>query len=72
MIGRLEKEVDVLDRHLNFLKTGIANERIGIIKMSDELGYPHHKVLLDPSSFSFSRDKTKLSGRSPREVRNGD
>ena len=44
MIGKLEKEVDMLERHMNVLKTVIANEPIGIVKMSTELGYPHHKV----------------------------
>lgn len=44
MIDSLEEEVDVLDRHLHVLKTVIANEPIGIEKMSNELGYPHHKV----------------------------
>jgi predicted transcriptional regulator len=44
MIDRLEEEVDVLDRHLQVLKTVIANEPIGIVKLSRELGYQHHKV----------------------------
>lgn len=44
MIDKLDKEVDVLDRHMNVLKTVIANEPIGIVKISTELGYPHHKV----------------------------
>jgi predicted transcriptional regulator len=44
MIGKLEKEVDMLERHMNVLKTVIANEPIGIVKTSTELGYPHHKV----------------------------
>lgn len=34
----------MLDRHLHILKTVIANEPIGIAKMSTKLGYPHHKV----------------------------
>lgn len=44
MIGRLEKEIDVLGRHLQVLKTVVANEPIGIVKTANELGYPHHKV----------------------------
>lgn len=44
MIGRLEKEVDVLDRHLQVFTTVIANEPIGIVKTAQELEYPHHKV----------------------------
>lgn len=61
MIDRLEKEVDMLERHLEVLKMVIENEPIGIVKMSNETGYPHHKVryslrvleeenLIEPSS----------------------
>lgn len=44
MIDGLEEEVDMLSRHLQVLKTVITNEPIGIVKISNELGYPHHKV----------------------------
>ena len=44
MISKLEKEVDVLGRHLQVLNTIVANEPIGIVKTANELGYPHHKV----------------------------
>jgi predicted transcriptional regulator len=44
MIESLEEEVAVLDRHIEVLKTVIANEPIGIVRISRELGYPHHKV----------------------------
>jgi predicted transcriptional regulator len=61
MIDRLEKEVDMLERHLQVLKMVIESEPIGIVKMSNETGYPHHKVryslrvleeenLIEPSS----------------------
>ena len=61
MIDRLEKEVDMLERHLQVLRMVINNEPIGIVKMSNETGYPHHKVryslrvleeenLIEPSS----------------------
>ncbi|MFT4944349.1 MAG: putative transcriptional regulator [Halovenus sp.] len=61
MIDRLEKEVDMLERHLQVLQMVIKNEPIGIVKMSNETGYPHHKVryslrvleeenLIEPSS----------------------
>jgi len=61
MIDRLEKEVDMLERHLQVLQMVIESEPIGIVKMSDETGYPHHKVryslrvleeenLIEPSS----------------------
>ncbi len=61
MIDRLEKEVDMLERHLEVLKMVISSEPIGIVKMSNETGHPHHKVryslrvleeedLIEPSS----------------------
>ena len=70
MIDRLEKEVDMLERHLQVLRMVIANEPIGIVKMSNETGYPHHKVryslrvleeenLIEPSSqVAISTDDT--------------
>ncbi|MFP4174595.1 MAG: hypothetical protein ACLFSW_02295 [Halobacteriales archaeon] len=61
MIDRLEKEVDMLERHLTVLRMVDENEPIGIVKMSNETGYPHHKIryslrvleeedLIEPSS----------------------
>jgi predicted transcriptional regulator len=61
MIDRLEKESEMLERHLQVLRMVIGNEPIGIVKMSSETGYPHHKVryslrvleeenLIEPSS----------------------
>ena len=51
----------MLERHLQVLRMVIKNEPIGIVKMSNETGYPHHKVryslrvleeedLIEPSS----------------------
>lgn len=51
----------MLERHLLVLNMVINNEPIGIVKMSNETGYPHHKVryslrvleeenLIEPSS----------------------
>lgn len=40
----MEEEVDILDRHLQVLKTVIANEPIGIVKTAEKLEYPHQKV----------------------------
>ena len=34
----------MLERHLQVLQMVIENEPIGIVKMSNETGYPHHKV----------------------------
>ena len=44
MIDRLEKEVDMLERHLTVLEMVKEDEPIGIVKMSNETGYPHHKI----------------------------
>ena len=51
----------MLDRHPQVLKLVTESEPIGIVKMSNETGYPHHKVryslrvleeenLIEPSS----------------------
>lgn len=51
----------MLERHLQVLQMVIQSEPIGIVKMSNETGYPHHKVryslrvlqeenLIEPSS----------------------
>ena len=51
----------MLERHLQVCQMVIENEPIGIVKMSNETGYPHHKVryslrvleeenLIEPSS----------------------
>jgi predicted transcriptional regulator len=44
MIDQVEKEVNLLYRHLNVLNTVCADEPIGIVRTSEELRYPHHKV----------------------------
>ena len=59
----------MLERHLQVLRMVIENEPIGIVKMSNETGYPHHKVryslrvleeenLIEPSSRAPSRRRT--------------
>jgi len=44
VIDRLEQEVDMLERHLEVLRMVLENEPIGILKMSNETGHPHHKI----------------------------
>lgn len=44
MIDRLEDEVDMLMRHLEVLEMVLEDGPIGIVKMSNETGHPHHKV----------------------------
>ena len=44
MIDQLEQEVDMIERHLDVLRMVLENEPIGILKMSNETGHPHHKI----------------------------
>lgn len=44
MIDRIEKEVEIIKRHLDILTRVIENEPIGIVKLSNESGYDRHKV----------------------------
>lgn len=61
MIEQLERELELLERHLQILALVAAQQPIGIVNLSDETGYPHHKVryslrileeeeLIEPSS----------------------
>ena len=43
-MNRLEKEVDMLVRHLEVLEMVLESEPVGIVKMANETGYPHHKI----------------------------
>lgn len=44
MLERLEKEVDMLERHLDVLGLVVENEPIGIVRLSQKTGHPHHKI----------------------------
>jgi len=44
LIDQLEQEVDMIERHLDVLRMVLENEPIGILKMSNETGHPHHKI----------------------------
>ncbi|MEM2900044.1 MAG: hypothetical protein QXT63_04575 [Thermoplasmata archaeon] len=44
LTGKLESELELLQRHVNMLKTIKANQPIGIIRLSELLGQPQHKV----------------------------
>ncbi len=44
MIDKIIQEVDMLDRHLDVFQMVVDNEPIGIVKMSNELGYDHHEI----------------------------
>lgn len=71
LINKLELEMEMLERHLLILKYVIAQEPIGIMKLSEETGLPKHKVryslrvlehegLIGPSMHgAITTDKTK-------------
>lgn len=44
MIDSVEKEIEMVTRHLHIMRIVIADEPIGIVKISNKTGYPHHKV----------------------------
>lgn len=44
MINSLEEEVEIFERHLKVLKLVNRQEPIGIVKLSEETGYPDHKI----------------------------
>lgn len=44
MIDRVEKEVDMMERHLEVLAHVRENQPIGIVKLASRTGFPNHKV----------------------------
>lgn len=44
LTNRLESEVNLLERHVEMLKTIKNNQPIGIIRLAELLGHPQHKV----------------------------
>ena len=44
MAEKLEDEIELLARHIDMLKMVRANQPIGIIRLSEELGLEKHKV----------------------------
>lgn len=61
MIHDFESEIERLNRHLSILRRIIEKEPIGIVRLSNETGFAHHKVryslrllenenLIEPSS----------------------
>lgn len=44
MLGNLQEEVDLLNRHLEILDQVIDNEPIGIVRLSNNTGNAHHEV----------------------------
>ncbi|MFQ6012223.1 MAG: hypothetical protein ACE5LS_01050 [Thermoplasmata archaeon] len=44
LTDRVRQDLDLLRRHVNLLRAVEENQPIGIIRLSDLLGYPQHKV----------------------------
>ena len=44
LANNLESEVKLLQRHVMMLKAIVENQPIGIIRLSELLNYPQHKV----------------------------
>ena len=44
LTSKIETEIDLLQRHVAMLKAIMDNEPIGIIRLSEMLEYPQHKV----------------------------
>jgi len=44
MLQTIREEVDKTERHLEVLELVAEREPVGIVKLSDVAGYPHHKV----------------------------
>lgn len=44
LTSKIQAEIDLLQRHVIMLKAVMENQPIGIIRLSEMLGYPQHKV----------------------------
>ena len=44
LASKVEQEVKLLQRHVTMLKAIVENQPIGIIRLSEMLNYPQHKV----------------------------
>lgn len=44
MFEELNKEAEMLERHLQVLQIVLREDPIGIVRIADETGYPHHKI----------------------------
>ena len=44
LTSKLEDEVSLMQRHVNMMKAIMENQPIGIIRLSELLNYPQHKV----------------------------
>lgn len=44
LTDKIEEEFDLLERHIKMLGVIMEDEPIGIIRLSEKTGFPHHKV----------------------------
>lgn len=44
LASKVESEVQLLQRHVTMLKAIVENQPIGIIRLSEMMNYPQHKV----------------------------
>jgi predicted transcriptional regulator len=44
LMGSIDDELDLLERHIRMLKTLRENEPMGIIRLSEQLKIPQHKI----------------------------
>jgi len=80
LLGQIESELDLLDRHVNLLTIILEKQPIGIIRLSELTHTPHHKVryslrilekegLIDPSpTGAMATQKAKTFIGELREV----
>ncbi|MDD1706081.1 MAG: hypothetical protein LUQ12_03460 [Methanoregulaceae archaeon] len=44
MIEKVKSEIELMQRHIEVLRTVVAHEPIGIMKLSEELDLPFHRI----------------------------
>jgi predicted transcriptional regulator len=44
MLEKLKSEIELMTRHLAVIQAVVAHQPIGIMKLSDVLGLPYHRV----------------------------
>jgi len=44
MLGKIKGEVGLLERHLSVMRVVARNGPIGIMKLTEELGQPQHRI----------------------------
>ncbi len=72
VIGRLQEEIELLQRHILMLQVIRDNQPIGIIRLSEMVGVPQHKIryslrILEKESLirptpSGARSTTRVDG----------